>query len=131
MPAHRLVYLLVAAALVALASPAGAQLKKLRGTTPEFRAGVQTDMMKRRLDLTAEQVKQVREINLDTAKKMQPLIDGGEGPLREVRQARAVEEQKDTALAKVLTPEQMTKYRAQKEEMRQKLLDRMLDRAKN
>ena len=111
---------------LALTSTAGAQLQKLRGTTPEFRAGLQTDMMKQRLGLTPEQVKQVSQINLETAQQMQPLIDGDEGPLREARAARALDDKKTAALGKVLTPEQMTKYEAQKEEMRQKLMDRML-----
>jgi hypothetical protein len=126
MPARHPVTLIAATALLALASTAGAQLQKLRGTTPQFRAGIQTEMMKKHLDLTADQVKQVEQINLDTAQQMQPLIDGDEGPLREARQARAIDAKKEAALGKVLTAEQMTKYQAQKEEMRQKLMDRML-----
>jgi Spy/CpxP family protein refolding chaperone len=125
MPARRIVTLAVAM-LVALAPTAGAQLQKLKGTTPEFRANLQTDMMKKRLELTPEQAPQVSQINLDAAKKMQPLIDGDEGPLREAAQARTIQNEREAALGKVLTPDQMTKYQAQKEEMRQKLMDRML-----
>jgi len=121
----------VAAALVVtLATSAGAQLQKLEGTTPEFRANLQTDMMKQRLALTPEQVKQVSAINLQAAQKMQPLIDGDDGPLREMREAKGIQQEREAALGKVLTAEQMTKYEAQKDEMRQKLMDRVLQGAR-
>jgi Spy/CpxP family protein refolding chaperone len=122
-----LVAALAATVLLALAPAAHAQLEKLRGTTPAFRAGLQTDMMKSRLELTPKQVEQVQKINLDTAEKMQPIIDGNQGPLREMGQAREIETKKTEALGKVLTPAQMEKYQAQKEEMRKKLMQRIVD----
>jgi len=128
---RRLATLAAAALLVALTSTAGAQLQKLKGTTPEFRANLQTAMMKERLALTAEQVTKVGEINLQAAQAMQPIIDGDDGPLREMREAKGIQAKRDTALAGVLTPEQMTKYEAQKEDMRQKLMEKMLSGAGN
>lgn len=124
MPARQT--LATVALLVALTSTADAQLQKLKGTTPQFRATLQTDMMKQRLDLTPEQVKQVSQINLEAATAMQPIIDGDDGPLREMREAKGIQQKRDTALGGVLTPAQMTKYEAQKEDMRQKLMDKML-----
>jgi Spy/CpxP family protein refolding chaperone len=126
MRARFAVTVLATALLVALAGAAGAQLQKLKGTTPEFRAGLQTDMMKQRLELTPEQLPQVEKINLEAAQALQPIIDGDEGALREMREARGIQAKRDTALGKVLTPAQMTKYEAQKDEMRQKLMDKML-----
>jgi Spy/CpxP family protein refolding chaperone len=108
------------AVLLILVPAANAQLQKLRGTTPEFRAGMWTDMMKRTLDLSPAQLEQVQRINLDTAQKMQPIIEGKENPLRALREAAVIDRKKNEALAKVLTPAQMEKLKAQRAQGRQR-----------
>jgi Spy/CpxP family protein refolding chaperone len=116
---HRGVAVVLGAAVLLILVPAAhAQLQKLRGTTPEFRAGMWTDMMKRTLDLSPAQLKEVQRINLETAEKMQPIIDGKENPLRMLREAAEIDRKKSEALAKVLTPAQMEKYKAQRAQRR-------------
>src|SRR5262245_23649786 len=118
--AHRA--LLVGASIALLAGAALAQdFQKLAHTTPQQRAEVQTALMKERLGLDAAQLAKVQAINLESAQQMEPVIKGSEGPLLRMRQAQAIETQKTEALRAVLTPPQLEKYLASKEEMRQKL----------
>jgi Spy/CpxP family protein refolding chaperone len=109
-----------AAVLLVLVPAASAQFRNLRGTTPEFRAAMWTDMMKRTLDLSPEQLEEVHRINLESAEKMQPIIDGKENPLVTFGKAAEIDKEKSEALAKVLTPAQMEKYRAQRMQRRPK-----------
>ena len=110
----------------AFAGPAGAQmLEKLKKTTPEQRAKIQTELMKAKLDLNPAQVGQVGALNLKYAQKMQPLIAGGSGPLMEMREMREINEQKEADLKKILTSDQFEKYLAAKEEMREKFEERI------
>jgi hypothetical protein len=97
-----------------------AQGEKLRETTPEQRAQYQTDFMKSKLNLTPEQTTKVSDINLKYAKRMDPVIKSSEGSLVRMRQARAINAEKDTELKGVLTPDQWQKLEAAREEMRQK-----------
>jgi hypothetical protein len=53
------------------------------------------------------------------------VIKGSEGPLVRLRQAQAIDEQKTEALRAVLTPQQLETYLASKEEMKQKLEERL------
>jgi len=108
----------------------GGQLKEaLANSTPAERAAIQTDMMKEKLALTAEQAPKVQAINLETAQKMEPVIKGSEGPLVKLRQARELETQKESALEKVLSAEQFQKYLAMREEMKQKLEEKIAHKA--
>ena len=122
------------AALLALplagSAQMGGQMKEaLANSTPAERAALQTDMMKEKLALTAEQAPKVQAINLDTAQKMEPVIKGSEGPLVKMRQARGIETQKESALEKVLSGEQFQKYLALREEMKQKLEEKLAHKA--
>ena len=112
-----------------LAAAASAQdLAELKKTTPEERAGLLTDMMKARLKLTESQVPQVHDINLKYAKKMQPVLEGSELPFREVWELKEVNHGKEAELRKVLTPEQFQQYLAAKDEIRQKMEQRIWER---
>lgn len=127
MPLERksLTLALAAAVLVLSATITTAQFAKLKNSTPEQRAKVLTDLMKGKLDLTPEQAGKVADINLEYAKKMQPIIQGSEGPFEEMREARQINEQKEAALKKVLTTDQFTSFTAYKEELREKFEERM------
>lgn len=123
--ARKTLMLTTAAAVIAFASVAAAQFAKLKNTTPEQRAKVQTELMKTKLKLTPEQESKVAALNLEYAQKMQPIIQGSEGPFAEMREAREINEQKEADLKKVLTTDQFTNYTAYKEEMREKFEERM------
>ena len=120
---------LATSALVLLVSTLGARaqsLDKLKNTTPEQRATLQTALMAEKLGLTPEQKAKVADLNLVYAKKMQPVIESGR-PLMAMREARQIGEEKETALKKVLSPEQFQKFLAGKEEMREKFEQRIMN----
>ena len=121
----------LALALLSLAPLAAAQelSPALAKSTPEQRAAIQTDLMKDKLALSAEQLPNVQAINLDTAKKMEPVIKGDDGPLVKLRQARAIESQKEASLRDVLTPDQFQKFLALRDELKQKLEEKLLEKA--
>ena len=62
----------------------------------------QTEMMKKRFDLTDEQEKQIYDINLEFAQKQ----------VEHVKQFREMNEAKREKIQSVLTPEQIEKYKA-------------------
>jgi hypothetical protein len=102
-----------------------AQLDKLRNTTPAERAGMQTEFMQSKLDLTPEQKRAVTDLNLKYANKMEPVIKGSAGPMVRGRQMREINQAKETELRGILSPQQWEKYEASREEMREKLEERM------
>ena len=117
---HGVAVVLGAAIQLVLVPAANAQFQNLRGTTPEVRAGMWTDVMKRTLDLSPAQVEEVHRINLETAEKMQAIIDGKNNLFRAVGEAAEIDQKKSEALGKVLTPAQMEKYKAQRVQRRPK-----------
>jgi hypothetical protein len=123
-------FALALALLLAIPTFAAAQVPAaLANSTPAERAAIQTDLMKEKLALTAEQAPRVQAINLDTAQKMEPVIKGTEAPVARMRQARAIENQKEAALQGVLTPDQFQKFLALRDEMKQKLEERLAKKA--
>jgi len=109
-------------------NPIEAQLDKLKNTKPEERAKIQTELMDHQLGLTADQKPKIAAINLEYAKKAQPVLESGR-PFAEMRELKELDQQKDAALKPVLTPDQYTKYAAGKEELRQKLDERLMQKA--
>lgn len=116
-----------AAALLAIALVIGstapgalAQMDRLKSMPPAERAKLQTDMMKSKLSLTAEQTPKIAAINEKYAQQMQPVIMSSEGPLVRMRKMREISGAKEGELKAVLTPDQFQKYLAEKEEMREK-----------
>ena len=77
--AARIALAVTAALLMAWTHVGSAQLDRLKDTTPEQRADLQTEFVKSKLGLTAEQEKAVADINLKYAKKMDPIIKGSAG----------------------------------------------------
>jgi len=120
--------LLVAAMSLLIVVAAGAQneMEKLKSSTPEERARLQTEMMKTKLGLTPDQTPKVAAINQKYAQRMEPIIKGQEGPLMRLRQMREVGQAKEAELKGVLSPEQFQKYLAEKQEMREKFEDKLI-----
>lgn len=112
----------------AAAAQNGSQMDKLAQTTPEQRAKVQTALMKEKLALTEQQLPEVAKINLDTATRMQPILEGSDRPLMKMRQAKDIETQRDASLQRVLQPAQYQQWLAQKESMRQKLEEKLMEK---
>ena len=120
--------LLVAAMslLIVVAADAQNEMEKLKSSTPEERARLQTEMMKVKLGLTPDQTPKVAAINQKYAQRMEPIIKGQEGPLMRLRQMREVGQAKEAELKGVLSPEQFQKYLAEKQEMREKFEDKLI-----
>ena len=120
--------LLVAAMSLLIVVAAGAQneMEKFKSSTPEERARLQTEMMKTKLGLTPDQTPKVAAINQKYAQRMEPIIKGQEGPLMRLRQMREVGQAKEAELKGVLSPEQFQKYLAEKQEMREKFEDKLI-----
>jgi len=133
MRAHRMMLIFTAGAMLVLGPARGAsaqQLEMLKNTTPEERAKVQTELMKTKLDLTAEQEPKVAALNLKYAEKSDPILKGSSGPFMKMRRLRKINAEKDAELKQVLTPAQYQKLQAAKEEMRQKFEEKMAQKAK-
>jgi hypothetical protein len=111
--------------LLSAATVVASELDQLKGTTPAERATAQTAMMKAKLGLTDEQAAKISAINLKYAEKMDPIIKGSEGPLMKMKDARAVETQKEDELKALLSPDQFQKFQAAKEEMRERLFEQI------
>jgi Spy/CpxP family protein refolding chaperone len=125
--------IVAAIALMAPAASSRAQgkLDRLKGTTPTERAKVQTEVMTEKLGLTAEQAPKISAINLKYAEKMEPIIQGKEPPFARMRQMKEINEQKEGELKSVLTAEQFQKYLAGKEQRREKLEAKMMERLRS
>jgi hypothetical protein len=113
--------------LLAFTPAASAQLAQLKNTTPEQRSKALTEMMTTKLGLTPEQTTKVAELNLTYAKKMDPLIKGSAGPLVRVEEMRKINESKEAELKQILTPQQFETYLASKKQMREKLVQKVVE----
>ena len=106
-----------------------AQLADLKNTTPEQRAKALTEMMTTKLGLNPEQTSKVANLNLTYANKMEPLIKGSEGPLVKMREMRQINQAKEAELKQILTPQQFENYLASKEQMREKMMEKIQQKA--
>lgn len=105
----------------------GQNLNELKETTPKERAAAQTAMMKEKLALSEAQLPKVAALNLTYAEKMEPVIQGSEGLLMRIEQAKQLETAKEAELSKLVSPAQFQKFLASKTEMREKLLDKVME----
>ena len=112
--------------LIVVTASAQNEMEKLKSSTPEERARLQTEMMKTKLGLTTDQTPKVAAINQKYAQRMEPIIKGQEGPLMRLRQMREVGQAKEAELKGVLSPEQFQKYLAEKQAMREKFEDKLI-----
>ncbi len=91
--------------------------------TPEERATHYTEWVNKQVTLTAEQVTQVKAINLETATKMdeaETIADHKE----KIEKIKALQEERDTKLRTVLTPEQWAKYETAKAEKKEQMKEK-------
>ena len=119
---------LIATTLFFSANGFAANMEALRHTTALQRAKVQTALMKKRLNLSQEQVPQVMKINLKYAQQMEPVIKGKGGKLVKLRESMGIGKAKENDLTKVLTPGQYQGYLASKEQMQQQMIEKVLQK---
>ena len=107
--------------------PAFAQNKgnDLMHKTPEERAKFQTEMMKSKLSLNAGQQSKIEVINLNYAKKFEPIIKSSDSKITRVRQAMSLQKAKDEELKKVFTASQYQQYEKLKEALKGTLKNKM------
>jgi hypothetical protein len=127
MHATRITLLLApVAALLLVGVAASAQPVKAK---PEKLAKIETHYMDTRLALTSEQRRQVESVNLDFAKKLEPVMkDGPDTPGRE-QKVKALEDARDAQLAKVLTKDQFSRYQEDKSDMGDWVREQLRDEA--
>lgn len=123
--------LVFAVTLLLCATASAAGMDELKHSTPMLRAKLQTALMKKRLGLTPRQVPRVMDINLKYAEQMEPVIKGNGGKLMKMRQARQIGKAKDGELTKVLTPGQFQTYLASREQMRQQMIDKIMEKRRH
>ncbi|QXD14136.1 hypothetical protein GQ464_011780 [Rhodocaloribacter litoris] len=110
----------------ATSGPARAQQDIFAESTPEERAALLTDYLTELLALTdSTQIEQVRQINLTYARKNETVIMSNDRRLAKLKALRALNEQKDKELRRVLTDAQFATYQRNKEQLKQELKKRM------
>ena len=117
---------LIAVVLLSLSTTASAQLAALKNTTPQQRATLLTKLMQEKLELSGNTLQQVTAINLEYANKAQPILQGADRPLEELREMKELNEEEDAALKQVLSAGQFQQYRAAKAELRQRFEQRIM-----
>ena len=110
---------------------ASAQVEDFKNSTPEERAEFQTEWMKSELSLDSSIVPNVYSINLKYSKKMQSIMNSGGSRIQKYREFKASSDAKDAELKSVLTKDQYKIYQQRKEEMKQKLKERIQEKRKN
>lgn len=118
--------LLMLSLLMTLFYNCQSKAQEQRKITPEKMADMQTNMQQEALDLDEAEVEQMKSINLNYAKKMQPLI-------REIRttknkekftRLRTLNQEKNYEVAQILSREQYEAYMKLQKKMRQKMRKR-------
>jgi len=94
-----------------------AQAKKLKDTTPEQRAKMQTEWMTTKLALNTSQIQQVSALNLQYAQKNEPIIQSSENKLSKFKKLKALQKEKSNALSQILDAGQYKKYQEAKDQM--------------
>ena len=110
--------LFLGSCLLFAADAAAAQLADLARSTPEQRANTQTAFMKSKLALDAAQLEKVSALNLDYAKRFDPILKGDTGRFSKLRQIRSLEAEKERELEKLISADQFETFNASKDEMR-------------
>ncbi|WP_449399009.1 hypothetical protein [Chryseobacterium wanjuense] len=101
-----------------------AQTKKLKDSTPEQRAKMQTEWMKTKLALNTTQIQQVYALNLQYAQKNDPVIQSNEGKLAKFKKLKALQKEKSDALSQILDEGQYKKYQELEDQMVQKFKEK-------
>ncbi|RLJ79440.1 hypothetical protein [Pedobacter alluvionis] len=90
----------------------------LKHKTPEERAKFQTEMMRTKLNLNAQQQSKIEVINLNYAKKFEPIIKSSDRKITRFKQAMSLQKAKDEELKKVFTTGQYQQYEKFKETLK-------------
>lgn len=98
-------------------TPLAAQSKSLKDSTPEQRAKMQTEWMKTKLALNSTQIQQVYDLNLEYARKNDPILQSNDGKLAKFKKLKALQKEKSSVLSKVLNEEQYKKYQEIKDQL--------------
>lgn len=93
----------------------------LLNSTPTERAASQTRFMQTKLHLSQDELIKIQAINQAYAEKIEPVLKGSSFSLVKMHDIKAILEQKDNTLRKVLTPEQFEIYINAKDELKQAL----------
>ncbi|ESU19807.1 hypothetical protein FEDK69T_30630 [Flavobacterium enshiense DK69] len=100
-------------------------------STPEQRAEKLTTWMKDNLNLTAEQIPLVQELNLKYARLNEELKNMS-GPRNEkMKKIKSNETAKEEELKKILTPEQFQTYTTKKREVKEEVKTRYKEKNKS
>lgn len=83
----------------------------------EDRAQMQTEFMTEKLNLSKDQVPKVLKINIDSAKKMDLVINMTD-KMKKFKEFRSIILKKDKSLKEVLSKEQFKKYLKSKDELK-------------
>ncbi|NII83742.1 MULTISPECIES: hypothetical protein [unclassified Pedobacter] len=120
-------FAVISVLLICGSSSAFSQNKEndFKNKTPEERAKFQTEMMKSKLNLNAEQQSKIEGINLNYAKKFEPIIKSSDSKISRFKQAMSLQKAKDEELKKVFTASQYKQYEKFQEELKGKLKDKI------
>ncbi len=88
--------------------------------SPEERARFQTEWMKQNLSLSEDQLVQIEPLNLKYAQKMEE-VKASSRKIGKLKKAKAIMDEKDGQLKKILTKDQFNVYLEKREEMRDKM----------
>jgi hypothetical protein len=113
--------LFLATVLLATFSVCADEESKVLKSTPEQRAGFQSQYMTEHLGLSPDLAAKVQGINLKYAQQMDPILKGAGGKLDKIQKSRSVMAAKDKELQGVLTPAQFEQYDGMKDEMKSAL----------
>jgi len=110
--------------MLLFAGNALAQQNRLADISAEQRAQLQTQRMKETLHLDSAQVVKVASINLNYARKMDPVIAGSGSRLSKLRAFQQVNASKEKELQMVLSRQQFRQFKQQQQETKQELKKR-------
>ncbi len=116
-------------AIVCVFSTLAYSQKPNNTATAEQRATKMTAKMKTDLDLSASQETQVKQINMDAAKRNDEITKQSKAQQESTKtQIQNSESKRDNELQKVLTPEQFSKYTQLKTEKKQEAMQQKSDK---
>lgn len=108
----------------------GADEEAFKNSSPEERAQIQTDFMKKEMGLDEVQTKLVGDLNLKYAKKMEPIIKGDGNKLSKFSEAKSIMSDKDEELKSIVTEEQYKKYDASKDRLKEEMKKKLQEKKK-
>lgn len=105
-----------------LLSQSNADAQLVMRIPPEQRAAKQTEWMKSHLNLNADQVPKVEEINLRYSNKMQEIYNGPSTKPEKKKNAVTLYEKKNEELKGIFTESQYSAYKVKENQIKEKML---------